>query len=84
MTPKKHIIKRSSEIMGDSIADKFSSWIKGVAFKVLFSPEMKKQLLTNINLKINIPILSEKDEAELFKLIWGLLEEGFRKTLDEQ
>ena len=69
--------------MGDSATHRFTAWLKRVALRVLFSPEMKKRLLTNINLKINIPILSEKDEEELFELIWELMEEGFTKTLEE-
>ena len=66
------------------MTDRFTAWLKGVAFRILFSPEMKKKLITGINLKVNIPILSEKDEQELFELIWGLMEEGFKKTLEER
>lgn len=65
-------------------ADRFTAWLKGVAFRILFSPDMKRKLIASVNLKINIPILSEKDEQELFELIWDLMEEGFKKTLEEK
>ncbi len=67
--------------MSETIGDRFAAWLKKVALKVLFSDEMKRKLLVDLNGKINIPILDEKAEAELFEIMWDYMEEGFKKHL---
>ena len=67
--------------MGDTIGQRLLGFIKGVALRVLFSEDMKKRLLADLNLKVDIPILDEKAEAELFEIMWDYLHGEFKRVL---
>ena len=55
---------------------KFAKIIKKLALKFLFDAldKNKDKVIASINKKLNLPWMSEKDEAELFEAIYELLE----------
>lgn len=70
--------------MGDTIGQRLLKFIKKTALKLLFSEDMKKRLLADLNLKIDIPFLDEKTEAELFEIMWDYMHGEFKRVLSSE
>jgi hypothetical protein len=70
--------------MFDSIGKRFAEFFVKVAINILFSPETKQTVIKELNEKVNIPILNEKQEAELFELVYDTVEEAFKTVAKEK
>ena len=55
---------------------KFANIIKKLALKFLFDAldKNKDKVISSINKKLNLPLMDEQDERELFEAIYELLE----------
>ena len=55
---------------------KFANIIKKLALKFLFDAldKNKDKVIASINKKLNLPLMDEQDEGELFEAIYELLE----------
>ena len=55
---------------------KFANIIKKLALKFLFDAldKNKDKVIASINKKLNLPLMNEQDERELFEAIYELLE----------
>ena len=55
---------------------KFANIIKKLALKFLFDAldKNKDKVIASINKKLNLPLMDEQDERELFEAIYELLE----------
>jgi peptidoglycan L-alanyl-D-glutamate endopeptidase CwlK len=67
----------------DGIGKKFGVFLKNVAISVLFLPETKKAVIEKLNEKVNIPILNEKQELELFELVYETVEAVFLEQMQK-
>ena len=59
---------------------KFAKIIKKLALKFLFDAldKNKDKVIASINKKLNLPLMSEKDEAELFEAIFKICIENLK------
>jgi peptidoglycan L-alanyl-D-glutamate endopeptidase CwlK len=64
------------------IGRRFEKFLKDAAVRILFSPEMKKTVIEALNRGVNIPLLDEKQEAELFELVYDTVEGAFREEIN--
>jgi hypothetical protein len=67
-----------------SIGSRFAQFLVTVAVNILFSDETKKTVIEELNEKVNIPILGEHQEAELFELVYDTVEAAFRTVAEEK
>lgn len=67
-----------------NIGTRFAQFLVSVAVNILFSDETKKTVIGELNEKVNIPILNERQEAELFELVYDTVEAAFRAVAAEK
>ena len=59
--------------------NKLISVIQGLAVKMVLA--QKDKIVSDLNKKIDLPFLSEKEEQELLEGIWSAIEDGVRSLL---
>jgi len=59
--------------------NKLISVIQGLAVKMVLA--QKDKIVSDLNKKIDLPFLSEKEEQELLEGIWSAIEDGIRSLL---
>jgi len=67
--------------MWDKISKGLQSLLTGVVIKSVLTAETKTKIVGQLNAKIDIPLLSEKDEAELIGYMWDAVEQAIRDVL---
>lgn len=60
------------------ISERFVSFLRRAAVNIIFSPETRANVIRVLNEKVDIPVLSEEQERELFELVYDTLEDAFR------
>ena len=58
--------------------DKLLKVIKGLAVKMVLG--QKETIIANLNKKIDVPFMNEKDEKELLEGIWEVVEEAVKES----
>jgi len=66
-----------------SIGERFVDLLKRIALGIVFTPAMKARVISKLNEKVNIPLIGEDEERELFELIYEAVEEAIRDALKE-
>ena len=62
--------------------NKLVSVLKKIAVEMLLNEEMKKGIVNSLNKKINIPMVSEKVEAEFITAVVDATFEGISDSLE--
>lgn len=70
--------------MWDKISKGLQSLLTGVVIKSILTESTKKKVVDQLNAKIDIPLLSEKDEAELIGYMWEAVEQAIKDVLKVQ
>ena len=52
--------------------------LKGLAVKMVLG--QKDKIIINLNKKIDVPFMSERDEKELLECIWEVVEEAVKEA----
>lgn len=58
--------------------NKLLTVIKGLAVKMVLG--QKETIIANLNKKIDVPFMNEKDEKELLEGIWEVVEEAVKES----
>tara|TARA_Y100000593_G_scaffold45645_1_gene86773 strand:- start:285 stop:470 length:186 start_codon:yes stop_codon:yes gene_type:complete len=58
--------------------NKLLNVIKGLAVKMVLG--QKETIIANLNKKIDVPFMNEKDEKELLEGIWEVVEEAVKES----
>jgi len=66
-----------------STCERFVDLLKRIALGIVFTPAMKARVISKLNEKVNIPLIGEDEERELFELIYEAVEEAIRDALKE-
>ena len=67
--------------MWDKISKGLQSLLTGVVIKSVLTAETKTKIVEQLNAKIDIPRLSEKDEPELIGYMWDAVEQAIKDVL---
>ena len=67
--------------MWDKISKGLQSLLTGVVIKSILTEETKRKVVNQLNAKINIPVMSEKDEAQLIGYMWDAVEQAIKDVL---
>lgn len=59
-----------------ALSSRLQDVIRKIAVQVLFTEEVKEKVLTRLNQLVNLPILDEQTERELFESIWDAIREA--------
>tara|TARA_R100001530_G_scaffold125591_1_gene94176 strand:+ start:275 stop:496 length:222 start_codon:yes stop_codon:yes gene_type:complete len=70
--------------MWDKISKGLQSLLTGVVIKSILTESTKKKVVDQLNSKIDIPLLSEKDEAQLIGYMWEAVEQAIKDVLKVQ
>tara|TARA_Y100000310_G_scaffold271663_1_gene286268 strand:- start:296 stop:517 length:222 start_codon:yes stop_codon:yes gene_type:complete len=70
--------------MWDKISKGLQSLLTGVVIKSILTEETKRKVVNQLNAKINIPVMSEKDEAQLIGYMWDAVEQAIKDVLKVQ
>ena len=70
--------------MWDKISKGLQSLLTGVVIKSILTESTKKKVVDQLNSKIDIPLLSEKDEAQLIGYMWEAVEQAIKDVLRVQ
>ena len=57
--------------------------LKKMAIEMILNDETKVKIITQLNKKINIPMVSEKTEAELMDGLYEALQEAIADVINE-
>ena len=63
--------------------NKLVAVIKKLAIEMILNDEMKVKIVEALNKKINIPLISEKTEAELMEALYDSMQEALADALDD-
>ena len=58
--------------------NKLLNVLKSLAVKMILG--QKDKIIANMNKKIDVPFMNEKDEAELLERIWEVVEEAVKEA----
>ena len=58
--------------------NKLLNVLKSLAVKMILG--QKDKIIANMNKKIDVPFMSEKDEAELLEGVWEVVEEAVKEA----
>tara|TARA_R100000700_G_scaffold40630_1_gene56964 strand:+ start:308 stop:511 length:204 start_codon:yes stop_codon:yes gene_type:complete len=50
--------------------------LKKMALEMILNDEIKKSVISNLNKKVNLPMISEKTEAELMESMYDAMQEA--------
>jgi len=64
--------------------NKFVKVIKKIAIQILLNDDTKKKVITALNKKINIPMISEEVEAELMESMYEAMQEALTDAIVEK
>jgi hypothetical protein len=70
--------------MWDKISKGLQSLLTGVVIKSILTEETKRKVVNQLNAKINIPVMSEKDEAQLIGYMWDAVEQAIKDVIKVQ
>lgn len=63
--------------------NKLVAVIKKLAIEMILNDEMKVKIVSALNKKINIPLISEKTEAELMDALYESMQEALEDALEK-
>ena len=52
--------------------------LKKMALEMILNDEIKKSVISNLNKKVNLPMISEKTEAELMESMYDAMQEAIK------
>ena len=61
--------------------NKFVSVLKKVALEMILNEEVKNNTIIQLNKKFNLPMVSEKTEAEFLESMWDAMEEALKGAI---
>lgn len=64
--------------------NKFVSVLKKVALEMILNEEVKKNTIIQLNKKFNIPMVSEKTEAEFLESMWDAMQEALKGAISKE
>ena len=56
--------------------------LKKMAIEMILNDETKKKVIVQLNKKMNLPMISEKTEAELLDALYEALQEALKDAID--
>jgi|2_EtaG_2_1085320.scaffolds.fasta_scaffold30855_2 hypothetical protein len=62
--------------------NKLVAVIKKLAIEMILNDEMKTKIITSLNKKINIPLISEATEKELMEGLYEAMEEALKDAIE--
>lgn len=74
--------EQAREDMWSSISRRIQSVIVSAAIGIIFSEDTKGRVVTILNNRIDIPIMNERQEQELFEALWDAAREAVSEALD--
>ena len=63
--------------------NKLVAVIKKLAIEMILNDDIKVKMIASLNKKINIPLISEKTEAELMDALYESMQEALGDALEE-
>jgi len=64
------------------IGSAFATIARSLAVKVIFTEKMKTKAVTELNKKVDLPILDETSEDTLYRKIWDAVESIVREEFN--
>jgi hypothetical protein len=64
--------------------NKFVAVLKKIALEMILNEEVKKNTIIQLNKKFNLPMVSEKTEAEFLESMWDAMQEALKGAISKE
>ena len=62
---------------------KLAAAIKKIAIEMILNESTKDKIISNLNKKLNLPMISEQTEKELLEALYEAMQESLKSTLED-
>tara|TARA_R100000329_G_C7566379_1_gene200363 strand:- start:222 stop:422 length:201 start_codon:yes stop_codon:yes gene_type:complete len=63
---------------------KLAAAIKKIAIEMILNESTKDKIISNLNKKLNLPMISEQTEKELLEALYEAMQESLKSTLEDE